>query len=144
VVCVLGRCRTAPGLSCKTKHTDCRKLWQVQNTGDAGVPCLGVLDGGEHCRQIRYELLGVEVLLQDIWKNTRRRDRLVLLREVGLESCGVFACDLEAPKFLELVHLKFVRCQRSVCCFSVKNIGCKPTLCLLFCEVVYGTGISNH
>jgi len=30
---VLGRCRTALGLSCKTKHTDRRKLWQVQNKG---------------------------------------------------------------------------------------------------------------
>jgi len=42
------------------------------------------------------------------------------------------------------MHLKFLRCQRMFCCFSVKNMGCKPTLCLLFCEVVYGTGISNH
>ena len=42
------------------------------------------------------------------------------------------------------MHLKFLRCQQMFCCFSVKNMGCKPTLCLLFCEVVYGTGISNH
>ncbi len=42
------------------------------------------------------------------------------------------------------MHLKFLRCQQMFCCFSVKNMGCKPTLCLLFCEVVYRTGISNH
>ena len=42
------------------------------------------------------------------------------------------------------MHLKFLHCQQMFCCFSVKNMGCKPTLCLLFCEVVYRTGISNH
>ena len=43
-----------------------------------------------------------------------------------------------------MMHLKFWRCQQIFCCFSVKNMGCKPTLCLLFCEVEYGTGISNN
>ena len=43
-----------------------------------------------------------------------------------------------------IMHLKFLRCQQMFRCFSVKNMGCKPTSCLLFCEVVYGTGISNH
>ncbi len=42
------------------------------------------------------------------------------------------------------MHLKFLCCQQTVCCFSVKNMGCEPTLCRLFCEVVHGTGISNH
>ena len=42
------------------------------------------------------------------------------------------------------MHLKFLRCQQMFCCFSVKNMGCKPTLCLLFCEVVRGTGITSH
>ncbi len=43
-----------------------------------------------------------------------------------------------------IMHLKFLRCQQMFCCFSVKYMGCKPTLCLFFCEVVYRTGISDH
>ena len=39
--------------------------------------------------------------------------------------------------------LIFLRCQQMFRGFSVKNMGCKPTLCLLFCEVVYGTGIQS-
>ena len=30
------------------------------------------------------------------------------------------------------MHLKFLCCQQMFLCFSVKNMGCKPTLCLLF------------
>ena len=42
------------------------------------------------------------------------------------------------------MHHQFLCCQRMFCCFSVKNMGCKPTLCLLFCRVVYLICISNH
>ncbi len=33
------------------------------------------------------------------------------------------------------MHLKFLRCQQMFCCFSVKNMDCKPTLCLLFVKL---------
>ena len=79
-------------------------VFLIHETGDAGVAGLSVRDGGKHCRQVRDELLGVEVRLRDFRKSSRRSDRLVLLREVGLDSGGVVAGDLEVPKVLELVE----------------------------------------
>jgi hypothetical protein len=79
-------------------------VFLIHETGDAGVACLGVRDGGKHCLQVRDELLGVEVRLRDFQKSSRCSDRLVLLREVGLDSGGVVARDLEGPKVLELVE----------------------------------------
>jgi hypothetical protein len=32
LICVFDSCGTAPRLACKTKHTYCSKLWQMQNT----------------------------------------------------------------------------------------------------------------
>jgi hypothetical protein len=79
-------------------------VFLIHETGDAGVAGLGVRDCAKHCRQVRNELLGVEVRLRDFRKSSRCSDRLVLLREVGLDSGGVVARDLEGPKVLELVE----------------------------------------
>ncbi len=70
----------------------------IHDADDVGVACLGVRDGGEHCRQVRDELLGVEVRLLEIREITRRSNRRVLLREVGLDAGCVVACELEGPK----------------------------------------------
>ena len=43
-----------------------------------------------------------------------------------------------------IMHFKFWCCQQTVCCCYVEKRVCKPTFCLLFCEVVYLTGISNN
>jgi hypothetical protein len=43
-----------------------------------------------------------------------------------------------------IMHLKFLRCQQTFYCFPANIMGCQLTFCLLFCEVVCETGISNH
>ena len=60
------------------------------------------------------------------------------------ELVDFLSSGMETPCMLVQDHANFLLCQQMFCCFSGKNMGCKPTLCLLFCEIVYRTGISNH
>ena len=76
----------------------------VQEAVDAGVACLGVRDGGEHRRQVRDELLGVEVLRLNLGKTTRCSYRRVLLREVVKDGGGIVARELHGREVLELVE----------------------------------------